>query len=173
MFKLNLEINKFKSSVYILCSFIWHARLRHVNKRLISNISRLEMVTKLSMNKFEKCEFCSHAKITKTSHKSILKEFEPLDLIHFDLCEFDGITTRGSKIYFITFIDDCFEFTFIYLLKNKSEALDAFKSFVCEIENQHDRKVKSLYSDKGIEHDLDDFDAFYNSHGIIHKNIVS
>ena len=37
MFKLNLEINKKLSSAYMLSSFnIWHVRLCHVNKRLVS-----------------------------------------------------------------------------------------------------------------------------------------
>ncbi|KAA0059670.1 putative Polyprotein [Cucumis melo var. makuwa] len=41
MFKLNLKINKIASSAYMLTSFnVWHARLCHVNKRLISNMSR-------------------------------------------------------------------------------------------------------------------------------------
>lgn len=34
------------------------------------------------------------------------------------------------KYHIFTFIDDCFDFTFIYLLKNKNNALDAFKLFV-------------------------------------------
>ena len=43
MFKLNVEINKIvASSSYIVSSFnVWHARLCHVNKKLIKNMSRL------------------------------------------------------------------------------------------------------------------------------------
>jgi len=93
------------------------------------------MIPKVSLNDFEKCEFCSQAKITKKSHKSVVRESEPLDLIHSDLCEFDGILTRNRKRYFITFIDDCSDYTYVYLLKNKSDALDMFKVFVTEIEN--------------------------------------
>ncbi len=36
-----------------------------------------------------------------------------------DLCEFDDTLTRNSKRYVVTFIDDCSDYTFIYLLKNK------------------------------------------------------
>ena len=82
---------------------------------------------------------------------------------------FMGIMTKVSKRYFITFIDNCTDFTFIQLLKNKSDVLNAFKSFVCEIENQHDRKVKKLRSDRKIEYDLDNLYTSYNSHGIIHE----
>ena len=66
MFKLNLEINKSLSFAYTLFFFnVW--RLCHVNKRLISNMSRLNPIPKLSMHEFEKCACCSQAKITKTS----------------------------------------------------------------------------------------------------------
>jgi len=66
MFKLNIDMNKIYSSAYMLCDFIiWHARLCHVNKRVISNMSSLGLIPKLSSNAFEKCQFCSQAKIEK------------------------------------------------------------------------------------------------------------
>ena len=78
MFKLNVTANKFSSSIY-MCNFnTLHARLCHVNKRIIKNMSNLELIPKLSLNDFEKCEFCSQAKITKTPHKSVFKESKPL-----------------------------------------------------------------------------------------------
>ncbi|GKA97760.1 retrovirus-related pol polyprotein from transposon TNT 1-94 [Tanacetum coccineum] len=41
MFKLNVEVNKVNVFAYMLCTFnIWHARLYHVNKRLIKNMSK-------------------------------------------------------------------------------------------------------------------------------------
>lgn len=43
--KFNLEMNKIKSFIYMLCSInVCHARLCHVNKWIISNMSRLEMI---------------------------------------------------------------------------------------------------------------------------------
>ena len=136
MFKLNLKINKKLSSAYMLSVFnFWHVRLCHVNKRLISNMSRLNLIPKLSLHDFEKCVCCSQAKIIKTLHKSVTRIIEPLELIYSDLCEFDGTLTRNSKRYVITFIDDCSDFTFMYLLKNKSDVLDMFKVFVTKIEN--------------------------------------
>ena len=41
-----------------------------------------------------------------------------MDLIHYDICEFDGTLTRNGKRYFITFIDDCYDYTYVYLMKN-------------------------------------------------------
>src|SRR3954469_3458558 len=170
MFKLNVDFNKVSPSVYSLCDFnIWHARVCHVNKRVISNASDLGLIPKLNVNDTNKCEYCSQAKITKTSHKSIIKESNPLDLIHSDICELDGTLTRNSKRYFITFIDDCSDYTYVYLMKNKSEALDMFKMYVTEIENQFSKKIKRLRSDRGTEYDSGLFNEFYIKHGIVHE----
>jgi hypothetical protein len=38
------------------------------------------------------------------------RNLAPLDLIHSDLCDMNGILTKGSKRYFITFIDDILDF---------------------------------------------------------------
>jgi hypothetical protein len=43
---------------------------------------------------------------------------------------------------FITFIDDYSQFGYIYLTKERTEALDKFKIFKAKIENQHNLKIK-------------------------------
>jgi hypothetical protein len=43
----------------------------------------------------------------------------PLELIHSDLCEMNGVLTKGGKKFFMTLIDDCIRFCYIYLLKSK------------------------------------------------------
>jgi sensor histidine kinase YesM len=68
----------------------------------------------------------------------------PLDLIHSDLCEMNGILTKGGKQYFITFIDDSTRFCYMYLLKSKDEALHYFKTYKAEVKNQLERKIKQL-----------------------------
>lgn len=174
MFKLNVELNKISPSVYSLCDFnIWHARLCHVNKRVISNACNFGLIPKLNVNDSNKCEYCSQAKITKTSHKLIIKKSDPLDLIHSDICELDGTLTRNSKRYFITFIDDCSDYTYVYLMKNKSEALDMFKMYITEIENQLGKKIKRLCSDRGTEYDSGLCNDFYSKHGIVHETTAS
>ena len=80
VFKLNVESNKVTSSAYMLCDFnIWHSRLCHVNKRIIHNMITLDLIPKMSQTDFDKCEFCSQAKITKKPHKSVDRFSEPLD----------------------------------------------------------------------------------------------
>ena len=50
---------------------------------------------------------------------------------------------------FIMFIDDYSRFGYIYPIKERSEALDKFKIFKAEVENQHDKRIKMVRSDQG------------------------
>jgi hypothetical protein len=66
----------------------------------------------------------------------------PLDLIHSDLCEMNELLTKGGKRYFMTLIDDATRYCYVYLLKTKDEALNYFKIYKAEVENQLERKIK-------------------------------
>jgi hypothetical protein len=63
------------------------------------------------------------------------RDLAPLELIDSNLCEMNGELTKGGKRYFMSFIDDCTSFSYVYLLKSKDEALNYFKIYKTEIEN--------------------------------------
>ena len=48
----------------------------------------------------------------------------------------------------LIFIDDYSRYGYIYPIKERSEALDKFKIFKAEVENQHDLKIKIVRSDR-------------------------
>jgi hypothetical protein len=54
----------------------------------------------------------------------------------------NGELTKGGKRYFMTFIDDCTRFYYVYLLKSKDEALNYFKIYKAEVENQLEKKIR-------------------------------
>ena len=53
---------------------------------------------------------------------------------------------------FITFTDDYSHYGYIYPIKERSKALDKFKIFKAEVENQHNLKIKIVRSDRGGEY---------------------
>jgi transposase InsO family protein len=53
---------------------------------------------------------------------------------------------------FITFTDDFSRYGYIYPIKERLEALDKFKIFKAEVENQHNIKIKLVRSDRGGEY---------------------
>jgi hypothetical protein len=59
-----------------------------------------------------------------------------LDLINSDSCKMNGICTRAAKKYFIIFIDDATRYCQHYFVKTKYEALNCFKIYKIEVENQ-------------------------------------
>eukprot|EP00253_Pinus_taeda_P033541 PITA_33541 len=52
------------------------------------------------------------------------------------------------------------------LLKHKAEAFEKFQAFKSLVENESDRKIKCLRSDRGGEFTLDEFFEFCEQHGI-------
>jgi hypothetical protein len=88
------------------------------------------------------------------------RELAPLKLIYSDICEMNGELTKGGKRYFITLIDDCTRFCYMYLIKTKDEALHYFKIYKAEAENQVKKKIKRLRSDRGGEYSQMNFLSF-------------
>ena len=60
-------------------------------------------------------------------------------------------STLGGYKYFITFIDDFSRYGYIFLIHEKSEALDMFKIYKTEIELKQEKKTKIVRSDRGGE----------------------
>jgi transposase InsO family protein len=100
------------------------------------------------------------------------RNLAPLELVHSNLCEMNEELTKGGKRYFMTFIDDCTRFCYVYLLKTKDEALHYFKIYKAEVENQLERKIKWLKSDRSGEYLSSDFSEFCVEHGIIHERTL-
>ena len=75
-----------------------------------------------------------------------------LQLIHSDIYGPFKTPTMGSKIYFLTFIDDCSRFTYVYLLSNKNEFLTKLKEYLAITKNKFGRTVRKLRSDNAGEY---------------------
>ena len=86
----------------------------------------MECLPKFQIDPNHKCEICVESKLTRTSFQSIERSSEPLELIHSDICDLKFIQTRGGKKYFLTLIDDCTRYYYVYLLGSKDKALEMF-----------------------------------------------
>jgi transposase InsO family protein len=81
----------------------------------------------------------------------------------------NNILIKGGQRYFMTMIDDTSRYCYVYLLKTKDEALNCFKTYKAEVENQLEKKIKRFRSDRGGEYFSNEFDLFCVEHGVIHK----
>jgi hypothetical protein len=116
-------------------SSVWHSRLCHVNFGLMSRLSSLSLIPYFTIAKGSKCHSCVQSKQPRKPHKATKeRNLASLELIHSDLCEINGVLTKGGKRYFMTLIDDATRFYYVYLLKTKDETLDYFKIYKAEVE---------------------------------------
>jgi hypothetical protein len=165
----NKSMNHICANVDDLAS-IWHSRLCHINFGFMSRLSTMSLIPNITIVKDSKCHSCVLSKQPRKPHKAAEeRHLAPLELIHSDLCEMNVVLTKGGKRYFMTLIDDASRFCYVYLIKTKDEALDYFKIYKAEVENQLEVKIKRLRSDHGGEFFPKVFDDFCAEHGIIHE----
>jgi len=60
--------------------------------------------------------------------------------------------TWNGQQYFISFIDYYSKYAHLYLIHEKSQSLDVFKSFKAEVENQINKRIDSVKCDHGCDH---------------------
>ena len=89
-----------------------------------------------------------------------------LELIYTDICGPMKTPSLGSQRYFLIFIDDFSRMTWIYFLKEKSEAFATFKKFKALVEKQKGCSIKTIHSDWGGEHTSQEFEEYCKNEGI-------
>jgi hypothetical protein len=92
-------------------------------------MSRSGLLPHFNSKNFNTCESCIKGNMTNKSFSKHWKSSELLEVIHSNIYgPFRTKTHRGIE-YFITFIDDYSKYGYIYLIRNKSEAINKFKEF--------------------------------------------
>lgn len=71
------------------------------------------------------------------------------------------------KKYYITFTDNFSRYGHVYLIKHKSQTFEKLKEFQNEIENQFDKKIKVLRSNRGGEYLSIEFNDHLKNYGIV------
>src|SRR6266540_194682 len=136
----------------------------------MTRLAKMDLIPSFTLAKGSKCQACVQAKQPRKPHRAAEeRNLALLELIHSDLCEMNGVLTKGGKKYFMTLIDDSSRFCYVYLLKTKDEAFHHFKIYKAEVENQLERKIKCVRSDHDGEYFSNEFNLFCEEHGIIHE----
>jgi hypothetical protein len=92
----------------------------------------------------------------------------PLELVHSDVWGPAPINSSNGYRFYLLFVDDYSQFSWLYLLKRKSNVLHTFKHFQASVENLLSQKIKVLRTDCGGEYTSNEFNAHCASHGITH-----
>jgi hypothetical protein len=154
------------SNFQIPSSALWHFRLGHLsNNRLLLMKQQFPFV---NVDHSSVCDICHLAKLKKLSYKlSVNKATMCGELIHSDIWGPNSISSIHGHKYFLTAVDDFSRFTWVILLKTKSEVSILVQQFIKMIEVQFNTTVKTVRTDNGPEFYMP---QFYASKGISHQN---
>ena len=133
----------------------------------INKMQTLGLINNINYSSLNKCQISATSKLTRKTCGLVTRETKLLELIHSYIRDLKQTMTRGGKKFYATFIDDNSRFARVYLLRNKDEAFYMFLSCKVEEENQIDKKIKRIKSDRGGEYIH--LNYYCEKDGIIHE----
>jgi hypothetical protein len=126
------------------------------NNLLVDDKSNIESV----------CDACQKGKMHQLPYSSSSSvSHSPLELVFSDVWG-PALESVGIFKYYVSFIDDFSKFTWIYLIKHKSEVIQCFSDFQNLVERLFDRKIKAVQTDSGEEYHK--HNTFFEHIGISH-----
>lgn len=121
----------------------------------------------ISQNFTSPCDICQFAKQKRLPYcNSNTHSIQIFDLVHVDIWGPYSIPSIHGHKYFLTLVDDFSRFTWIALMKNKSETIKHLQHFIAYDETQFQSKIKIIRSDNSQEFMMHDF---YLAKGILHQ----
>jgi hypothetical protein len=145
----------------------WHCRLGHPSRDIVARVIRHNNLVCSGLDSSESvCDACLRAKAHQLPYpKSTSQSAAPLDLVFSDVWG-PAIDSFDNKKYYVSFIDDYSKFTWIYLLRHKSEVFQFFKEFQSLVERLLNRKILAMQTDWGGEYER--LNSFFRTIGITH-----
>lgn len=148
----------------------WHHRYGHLSFKNLKFLFERNMVNGLPSIKYmdKICESCilgKHHQDAFPKHSS-WRASNPIELVHADLCGPMQTVSLNSSKYFVVFVDDYRRMTWVYFVKERSDALYVFKKFKSYVEKQSGYSLKTLRPDRGGEFISREFNAFCDENGI-------
>ncbi|GJT60700.1 putative ribonuclease H-like domain-containing protein [Tanacetum coccineum] len=159
-------------------SKLWHIRLGHLNFKTMNKLVKGNLVRGLPSKLFENdqtCVACQKGKQHRASCKSKAEKLIslPLHLLHMDMFGPTFVKSLMKKMYCIVVTDDFNRFTWVFFLATKDETSGILKSFIIEIENLVDHKVKVIRCDNRTEFKNKEMNQFCEMKGILRQYSVA
>jgi hypothetical protein len=144
---------------------IWHYRLGHPSPSRISLIH--DLVPSIPYDFNNVCTIFPLAKQHRLPFPhNISVSCSPFDLIHCDIWGPFSTTSINGSNFFLTIVDDYSRFTWVHLMRHKSQTRSLLQRFFHLASTQFQLKIKCLRSDNGAEFQMPDFFA---KQGTIHQ----
>jgi len=161
----SIYVSNNKSSSTVPPGILWHLRLGHLSHDRMQCMNK--MYSYISVSTRVACDVCQMSRQKKLPFNlSQNNAHNMFDLVHVDIWGPLSTDSIHGFRYFLTILDDYSILVWVVMMKSKSEASIKVKSFVYMVENQFEKKVKSIRSDNGPEFLLKEF---YAEKGILHQ----
>ena len=119
---------------------LWHNRLGNPSFRYLRHLF-LDLFTKINELGLN-CEACIQTKSHRVPYAIGLNKCDtPFFIVHCDVWGHAPITISSGVRWFVTFVDDCTQMTWLYVLKNKHEVFETFQSFHNMVQTQFSTKL--------------------------------
>uniref|UniRef100_A0A2N9IRZ8 Integrase catalytic domain-containing protein n=1 Tax=Fagus sylvatica TaxID=28930 RepID=A0A2N9IRZ8_FAGSY len=149
---------------------LWHSRLGHPSSKVLSSVfPSLQCKSVLSDTTKVHCTHCLAGKMHQlpfpVSNKTVTS---PFALVHADLWGPAPVLSSVGFRFYLVLVDEFTKFTWVYLLKHKSDTFKVFTQFQAMVNTQFSLPIKILRSDCGGEFTSTDFTQFCHDKGILH-----
>jgi transposase InsO family protein len=146
---------------------LWHSRLGHVSLPRIQTLVSRGLLGSVSSSPFDcmPCQLGKQPALPFNNSESIASA--TFDLIHSDVWGPSPVPTVGGSRYFVIFVDDFSRYTWIYLMKNRSEVLTIYRDFAKMVQTQYSKAIKVFRSDNAREYRQTDFSTILKHYGTI------
>ena len=146
--------------------FEMHCQLGHPSLPLLKKLC--PQFSSLSSLNCESFQFVKHYRLPSSPrvHK---RASAPFELVHSDVWGPCLVVFPTRFQYFVTFVDDYSQTTWLYLMKNHDELFSHFCAFYIEIHTQFHVFIQSRRSDNAKEYVSEQFQSFMLQNGILHQ----
>ena len=134
------------NSIHLPNEDLWHQSMGHASYKHLSIVSKHESVLgipKLSRVSNVVCGPCQLGKQTKAKHPSTQTSTtsRPLELLHLDLMGPTRTESLGSKRYIMVVVNDFTRYTWVILLRSKSDAPEHIETLCTRLQNEKSLKI--------------------------------
>ena len=118
-----------------------HASYKHLS--IVSKHESVLGIPKLSRMSNVVCGSCQLGKQTKAKHPGTQTSgiSRPLELLHLDLMGPTRTESLGGKRYIMVVVDDFTRYTWVILLRSKSDTLEHIETLFTRLQNEKSLKI--------------------------------
>ena len=118
----------------------------------MSVLRRFMIFQNKSRFNIDKCDICPSARQTRVPFPlSVTKSSRLSELLHMDVWGFYKTTTYDGMQYFLTIVDDCSRWTWVFFMRVKSNVVFLLKNFIDMVHTQFNKRVQVFRSYNGSE----------------------